>query len=261
MELHAFVICAYGESKYLEECIQSLLCQTIKSRILIATSTPNEFINELGRRYRLEVYINRDGRGIADDWNFAYAQADSKYVTLAHQDDIYEPTYVEIMLNQLQKANKPLIFFSDYGEIRQGRKVKVNLLLRVKRILLTPMRARRLRKYRIIKRGVVAFGNAICCPAVTYVKDSLQYPVFEKHFKSNLDWEVWERISEKEGSCEYCSKVLMYHRIHGESETSALINSRERMVEDYEMLCRFWPVWMVKKYMRVYRKGENSNKF
>ena len=122
MELHAFVICAYGESKYLEECIQSLLCQTIKSRILIATSTPNEFINELGRRYRLEVYINRDGRGIADDWNFAYAQADSKYVTLAHQDDIYEPT---------------------------------------------PMRARRLRKYRIIKRGVVAFGNAICCPAVT----------------------------------------------------------------------------------------------
>lgn len=261
MELHAFVICAYGESKYLEECIQSLLRQTIKSRILIATSTPNEFINELGRRYRLEVYINRDGRGIADDWNFAYAQADSKYVTLAHQDDIYEPTYVEIMLNQLQKANKPLIFFSDYGEIRQGRKVKVNLLLRVKRILLTPMRARRLRKYRIIKRGVVAFGNAICCPAVTYVKDSLQYPVFEKHFKSNLDWEVWERISEKEGSFEYCSKVLMYHRIHGESETSALINSRERMVEDYEMLCRFWPVWMVKKYMRVYRKGENSNKF
>lgn len=261
MELHAFVICAYGESKYLEECIQSLLRQTIKSRILIATSTPNEFINELGRRYRLEVYINRDGQGIADDWNFAYAQADSKYVTLAHQDDIYEPTYVEIMLNQLQKANKPLIFFSDYGEIRQGRKVKVNLLLRVKRILLTPMRARRLRKYRIIKRGVVAFGNAICCPAVTYVKDSLQYPVFEKHFKSNLDWEVWERISEKEGSFEYCSKVLMYHRIHGESETSALINSRERMVEDYEMLCRFWPVWMVKKYMRVYRKGENSNKF
>ena len=261
MELHAFVICAYGESKYLEECIQSLLRQTIKSRILIATSTPNEFINELGRRYRLEVYINRDGRGIADDRNFAYAQADSKYVTLAHQDDIYEPTYVEIMLNQLQKANKPLIFFSDYGEIRQGRKVKVNLLLRVKRILLTPMRARRLRKYRIIKRGVVAFGNAICCPAVTYVKDSLQYPVFEKHFKSNLDWEVWERISEKEGSFEYCSKVLMYHRIHGESETSALINSRERMVEDYEMLCRFWPVWMVKKYMRVYRKGENSNKF
>lgn len=259
MELHAFVICAYGESKYLEECIQSLLRQTIKSRILIATSTPNEFINELGRRYRLEVYINRDGRGIADDWNFAYAQADSKYVTLAHQDDIYEPTYVEIMLNQLQKANKPLIFFSDYGEIRQRRKVKVNLLLRVKRLLLTPMRARRLRKYRIIKRGVVAFGNAICCPAVTYVKDSLQYPVFEKHFKSNLDWEVWERISEKEGSFEYCSKVLMYHRIHGESETSALINSRERMAEDYEMLCRFWPQRLAKLYLKVYSKGENSN--
>ena len=38
---HTFVVCAYGESPYLEKCIDSLEKQTVKSRILIATSTPN----------------------------------------------------------------------------------------------------------------------------------------------------------------------------------------------------------------------------
>ena len=38
---HTFAVCAYGESPYLEECVRSLLDQNVKSRILIATSTPN----------------------------------------------------------------------------------------------------------------------------------------------------------------------------------------------------------------------------
>ena len=32
---HTFAICAYKESPYLEECIQSLMNQTVKSDILI----------------------------------------------------------------------------------------------------------------------------------------------------------------------------------------------------------------------------------
>ena len=44
MNDHTFAICAYKESPYLEECIKSLKNQTIKSNILIATSTPNDYI-------------------------------------------------------------------------------------------------------------------------------------------------------------------------------------------------------------------------
>lgn len=260
MEMHTFVICAYRESKYLEECIQSLLNQSFKSRILIATSTPNNFIDELGKRYHLEIRVNREGKCIADDWNFAYRQADSKYVTLAHQDDIYEPDYVKYMSMQLEKSSKPLIFFSNYGEIREGSKVKSNQLLRMKRLMLVPIYFSKLRNRKIVKRGILSFGNPICCPSVTYVKDNMPYPVFEDHFKSNLDWEAWEKASNREGSFEFCSKILMYHRIHGESETSALINDKERNKEDYEMLCRFWPPRIAKICHKVYSKGEDSNK-
>ena len=55
---HTFVVCAYKESPYLAECIESLLQQTKKSRILISTSTPNDSIQEIAKRYELPVVVN-----------------------------------------------------------------------------------------------------------------------------------------------------------------------------------------------------------
>ena len=42
---HTFVICAYKESSFLEECIKSLKNQSIESEIFIITSTPNSYID------------------------------------------------------------------------------------------------------------------------------------------------------------------------------------------------------------------------
>ena len=44
---HTFVVLAFGESDYLEMCIQSVLNQTYHSKVVIATSTPNGFIQGL----------------------------------------------------------------------------------------------------------------------------------------------------------------------------------------------------------------------
>ena len=48
---HTFVICAYKESEYLEECIKSIKNQSIKSKVIITTSTDNLFIRELAEKY------------------------------------------------------------------------------------------------------------------------------------------------------------------------------------------------------------------
>ena len=55
---HTFAICAYKESPYLEECITSLMEQTVKSEIFIATSTPNKYIDDIAAKYNLKVYVN-----------------------------------------------------------------------------------------------------------------------------------------------------------------------------------------------------------
>ena len=50
-EQHTFVVCVYKESRYLEECIESLLAQTVKSKIVMVTSTPNNFVNKIAEKY------------------------------------------------------------------------------------------------------------------------------------------------------------------------------------------------------------------
>ena len=48
---HTWVICAYGESDYLEACIQSLKNQTLYSQVICYSSTPLDSIKELCHRY------------------------------------------------------------------------------------------------------------------------------------------------------------------------------------------------------------------
>ena len=47
---HTMVICAYGISTYLEECIQAVKNQTVFSEIYIYTSTPNDHIKGLAEK-------------------------------------------------------------------------------------------------------------------------------------------------------------------------------------------------------------------
>lgn len=260
---HIFALCAYKESPYLEECIRSLLTQTVASRCIICTSTQNEHISKLADHYDLPLYV-RDGEpNIADDWNFAIdcalANCEKELVTIAHQDDIYLPRYVEALLESVNSVDDPLIFFTNYGEIRDGTKVDDNKLLNVKRAMLTPLKGSLFKRSKLIRRRILAFGSAICCPSVTFCLDNMDVPVFQKGMKSDLDWQAWERISRLAGAFLYDPEILVYHRIHEESETSSLIKDDTRVAEDLYMYEQLWPKPVARLLNRGYAAGRDSN--
>lgn len=255
--IHTFALCAYKESQYLEECILSLLSQTVKSEIVIATSTPNEHIYSLGNKYNIPVHINTGVAGIAGDWNFAYSLAKTKYVTLAHQDDTYEPEYVEKILEKMEKTKKPIIGFTEYFEIRNGEKVYKNKLLKVKKILNFPFRI--FKKSRFIRRRILSFGCPICCPAVTYHIENCNNLKFDTNFQNSCDWDAWERISKYKGEFIYVKKALMGHRIHRESTTTEMIQNSRRSQEELIMFKRFWPNWIAKRIAKAFAKSTASN--
>lgn len=254
-----FVICAYKESKYLEECIRSLVNQTVNTNIIAVTSTPNQYIADICNKYHIPLYTNDGEKGIAEDWNFGYSMVKTKLATIAHQDDVYKPEYAETLINGINASKKTLIAFSDYGELRDGAIVEENHLLSVKRILLSPLRIKGFQDSKFVRRRVLSMGNPICCPAVTYVKQNLPDKIFESHFMSNVDWQTWEVISKMKGAFVYVPEVLMYHRIHENSTTSEIIAENDRTKEDYEMLCKFWPKWIARMIEHFYKQGEKSN--
>ena len=254
---HTFVVCAYKESPYLEECIQSLLGQTLRSEILISTSTPNEKISALSAKYDIPVYINEGERGITGDWNFAMSQAKTPFVTIAHQDDVYEPTYTETVLKKAQKSKRPILIFTEYFEIRNGERVMKNRLLSIKKLMNFGFRISA--RCCWTRRRVLAIGNSICCPAVTYSREACEDFRFDGAFKFACDWDAWERLSRQKGAFLYIPKRLCGHRIHEDSETTKQTEGEGRAREEYTMFRRFWPAWIARRLARTYAKGADSN--
>lgn len=256
---HTFVICAYQESPYLEECIRSLMGQTVRSELIMVTSTPGGFICDIAAKYGIPLQINTGERGIVQDWNFAYGKAVTKYVTIAHQDDVYGKCYTENLLKEMERADHPLIGFTDYAEIRKGKIVMGNTMLRIKRLMLFPLTFRVFEKSRLVRRRILSFGCPICCPSVMFRKENLPDRIFKAGYRSDEDWQAWEKVSRLKGEFVYCSRILTYHRIHGESATTAIIGDKVRSREDYEMFLKFWPASIAKFLVKLYSRSEKSN--
>lgn len=256
---HTFAVCAYKESPYLEECIQSVQSQTVQSKVIMTTSTPNEYIKKISEKYNIPLYINEGEKGITQDWNFAYRMAETKLVTIAHQDDVYLPNYAEQILELNEKAKNPLILFTDYAELRNGKVVSNNRLLKVKRILLFPLKLPLFWNSKFVRRRVLSLGCPICCPAVTLAKDNLPDQVFKAGFRSAEDWEAWEMLSKRKGAFAYTRTIGMYHRIHAESETSVILGDNARIQEDYVMFKKFWPEFIARILAKTYSSSEKSN--
>jgi glycosyltransferase involved in cell wall biosynthesis len=256
---HTFVICAYKESEYLEECIKSLKDQTIKSEILMATSTPNRWIESMSEKYNIPLFINEGESGITQDWNFALSKVKKGFATIAHQDDVYEKDYTELVLDSMRRTRQPLIAFTDYCELRDGKKVYNNRMLRIKRLMLLPLRVRAFAGNRFVRRRVLSLGDPICCQSVTYNLKRLKQPIFQNHFRSCEDWEAWENISRLQGAFVYVNKPLTCHRIHEDSATTAIIQDHGRVEENYIMYRKFWVKPIAKLINRFYTKSEESN--
>ena len=258
-DLHTFVICAYNECGYLEELIESLEGQTVRSTVIMETSTPNDFIYDMGKKHGIPVFVNKNPAGITDDWNFGYSMAKTEYVTIAHQDDRYAPDYARHMIEAMENAKHPLIYFTDYNEIRGTRIVTENKLLKIKRFMLRALEDRKNADNIKCRRRILSFGDPILCPSITYARSNVPEVLFQNHFMACGDWEALEMLSKLEGEFIYDKNVLIFHRIHDGSSTSLAFRQNIRFEEDYEMFRKFWSERAARILVRLYSNSRKSN--
>lgn len=257
---HTFVVMAYGDSPYLPECLDSLLRQTLPGEICIATSTPSDYLQEQANRIGAKLFVTEAGKGIAHDWNFALRQAKTSYVTLAHQDDLYSPTYVERCLDAMRPYPEALICFTDYKELAGGEIRTDSLLLFIKRCMLHLFMPFRRSKSRFWKTRLLSLGCPIAAPSVLYQRENLGDFQFSSAFTVNMDWDAWSRIALLDGYFFFIPEKLMLHRIHPDSATTRGIAAMRRQEEDARMYRRFWPAPVARVLMYLYSMSYRSNK-
>ena len=260
MTLHSFAILAYKHSPYLEECIVSLKNQTIQSEIYIATSTPSDFLTKLAEKYALNIIVTESGKGIAHDWNFSLQQAQTKYLTLAHQDDIYLSHYTEKCLKAAEDFEDTIICFTDYLEMMDGKDRDNTLLLKIKRLMFRffmPLKSNL--KSVFWKKRLLSFGCPIAAPSVMYNLKKLDAFNFNDDFSINMDWDAWYRLANKSGRFVFMNQKLLKHRIHNESATTLGLKTNQRQEEDLIMFKRLWPTPIAQLISVLYAKSYSSN--
>lgn len=259
---HVFAIPAYGQSPYIAGCIESILNQrSVTPHILLGTSTPSLFLEQVAAKYGLKLRINPVRMDIATDWNFLMDASTSEFMTIAHQDDVYDAEYLRAM-RELAAEHRPLILaFSDYQEHTDTGVRPPNANLKIKRFLCH--RAFRERGYigeADAKRRLLHLGNPVCCPSVMINRLAVPGFRFDRSWKTNLDWDGWLRLADEPGLYIYSNRKLVSKRVHSGSETSVTIANRIRQSEDRRMFQRFWPAPIASLIAAFYTAGYISNK-
>lgn len=261
---HSFVIPAYGCSPHLGDCLQSLTSQTrAGSEIVISTSTPNDALFRIADQYGVPVREHGPNAGIGRDWNAALDFASRRWVTIAHQDDIYLPDFVARTLEAVEAASDAVLVMTGYSELTDGAIRPISPMLRIKAMLLELGYLGRTHvSGTSAKLRLFRFGCPVACPSVT-----LGPPVsnlrFREDLKVDLDWEAWIRAARMPGAFCYVRKSMMLHRIHGASETSAGVRDGVRAREDAEMFRSLWPApvagVLARAYAMSYEEGSHGN--
>lgn len=253
---HAFVVPAYGDLPYLDACLRSLTAQSAASRIVVATSTPSPFIETAAKRAGAAYAINpRKAGGIGCDWNFALSCADRRFVTLAHQDDVYREDFASLTLALFARRARGALVFTGARHMDAQGVAHVSKLSAVKGVLTTLALTGTEAAGPLRRRMLLAFGNPVHCSSVTLDMERLSGFRFDETLRSNLDWEAWLRLHRQGAVFLHAPEPLVDRRYHPGAETAQALKDGARRREDLQMFEALWPRPLARAIAFAYRAG------
>ena len=202
----------YNGSNYLNEAIESVLCQTFNNYeflIVDDASTDNsiEIINSYNDS-RIKLLINDKNIGQTASLNLGLGIAQGKYVARFDQDDVCLPKRLEEQVAFLKKNPSVSIVCSrEYSIDEKGEKIGAW--------------KRELNNYGAFLAYIVLGINPIWTPSVIFVKgDILKLNGFDKDFGPASDFELWSRIAMSRLSGAMVPQFHLLQRVHNQSQST-----------------------------------------
>ena len=249
---HTFVILAYNESDDLEECIKSVINQSVKSNVVIATSTPNDYIIDLASNYSLGVMVNKAKSNKGRDYNFAVNSYDTELITIAHQDDLYDRNYTKEILKCYEKHKSATIIFTDNYEINNNIKIKNSKKLFWKRYFLFPLRFKLFQKRKFFKIRSLRRDKYICTSSITFVKKNISKDIFPINMKYDNDWKGLLDLAKADTTFVYLNKKLVGYRVIEK------VYNKTKTKEDEMIQSNLYPKWYYNKFIK--KRGDGNVK-
>lgn len=194
----------YNSEKFLEECIESVLNQSLKDWELIliddcSKDSSKEIIKKyvaLDSRIKLFSFDKNVGAGIARNKGIEISK--KRFIAFLDSDDFWDKDKLKLQVNFMLNEN---IEFSYSNFIKLDKNDKAC------KIILTP---------KFIDYNSLLFNNYI--KTVTAIYDTKRIgKVYMPEYRKRQDWGLWFNILNKTNKAYRFSKALSYYRTSNES--------------------------------------------
>lgn len=129
--LLSFVIPVYNVETYLEECLDSILCQTTDACELVlvddgATDSSGEICDRYAERDPIVRVVHKENGGLSSARNAGLAVAEGTYVTFVDSDDRLFPESVPALLDWIRTEDADLCFLQASKLFPNGELIDLN---------------------------------------------------------------------------------------------------------------------------------------
>lgn len=193
---------------FLRDAIESVLRQSFSPiELLIVDDGSTDKTAEICKSYLAEHssdrtirYLYKENGGPASARNLGISEASHSLITFLDDDDFYEPTMVEKMVEALEKEKNR---GADFAYCRTRH------IDRRGRVEKSPFYSGKLPLYEAL-----FFGNVLSTPAVMIHKGLFsKHGTFKEHLKYAEDYDLWLRLA-REVKSVACDEILVNIRLH-----------------------------------------------
>jgi hypothetical protein len=182
---------------------------------------------------RVRVHRNETPRGIGGNWNRCVELVETPFLCLAHQDDVYEPQYLERLLAALQARPDAGLAHCRASAMDAGGSAFESLAERFKEHFWK----RDPGEDRAAHYARLWCGNFVCCPTVLYRTEAVRKAgPFRTDLRFALDWEYWFRLLRHGYAIADVPELLMHYRRHAAAASAGATADRSRFDEELRVL-------------------------
>ena len=198
----SIALCTFNSIEYIEQCVNSLLNQTLKDFELIivddgSTDGTIDYLNQLAdHRIRLHILGQNHGLIYARTQAFAAAQAD--YIALMDADDVAHPQRLEEQWRVLE-AGKVDICGTRYQTLDTA----------TNRLRKRPSYVRN-----ADLRALLTIYCPLCNPTVSFKRTLLEITGYQEAFRHAEDYAFWTALSAADCVFHIVPSHLLTYRVH-----------------------------------------------
>lgn len=237
----------YNGSKYLRECLDSVLAQTFTDfEILIVDDQSSDNTVEIAKDYaqnhaQIKLVVNEKNLGLVGNWNRCVELAQGEWIKFVFQDDLIAPNCLEKMLSVVKSETKfisckrDFIFDIDIPQNQRNNYLNLPSLDKLfsEQILISPQEYRQT----VLNHINRIYINFVGEPTTVMIHRSLfkRFGLFNPNLIQICDLEFWHRIGIHTGIT-FLPETLATFRIHKNSTTNINQESRNYRTNTLELL-------------------------